>query len=169
MVPVSVLVTVFPRQLKTDKWTNLGCVSYDCPLTGYHMSQCVNMCVCIRYAYVCTVNVHLNSQWGLNRFFLNNMQCRAALTHHSTVHCFCLIMLGLPSAKPWLFTHKVPYKAEQLTSDWPAHSGLASNLWLTHRSPFCDIIQPNGLVLTPQGNIEERLWLSAVKWWIRDG
>lgn len=128
-----------------------------------YISQC--MCVwtcvfaygiltCIQLMYTCTVS----GAW-MDSFLNNSIQYRAVLTHYTTIHCSSLIMLGLLSGKLWLFTQKVFYRTEQMTCDWPAHSGLASNLWLTHRSPFHNIIQPNGLVLTPQGNTEERLWL----------
>ena len=155
-----VLVTDFPRRLKTDKWSNFCCVYYGCPLKGRYMSLCVsvNMCICIRYTYMYTVNVHLSSSLGVNGFFLKEQ--RSAQGCLGTLYYCTLFMPDYVGAsKPGLFTQKVPYSAERLTSDWPAHSGKASNLWLTHQPSFCDIIQPNGLVWTPQGNTEERLCL----------
>lgn len=99
------------------------------------------------------VNTRLKCQWVF--FWKNNTGLWAVLIYYTTVHCSSLIILGRLGGKPWLFTQKVLYRAEQLTSDWPAHSGLASNLWLTHPPPFGDMIQPNGLVLIPQGNTGE--------------
>lgn len=53
-------------------------------------------------------------------------------------------------------------------SEWPETDLLAKsfNLWLTHSSPFRDIIWPSGLALIPHGNTEERLKLYALKCWI---
>lgn len=45
----------------------------------------------------------------------------AALTRYTTVHCSPLIIWGWLGGKPWLFTQKVLYGAERVTSDWPAH------------------------------------------------
>lgn len=66
------------------------------------------------------------------------------------------------------FSHK---KFSIGLSKWPQTDLLAksSNLWLTHLSPFRDIIRPSSLVLIPPGNTEERLKLSALRCWISCG
>lgn len=66
------------------------------------------------------------------------------------------------------FSHK---KTTMGLSKWPQTNLLAksSNLWLTHSSPFPDIIRPCGQVWIPRGNTEERLKVSALRCWISCG
>lgn len=115
------------------------------------------------------VNEHCNCKGSADPSW-KNIWLWAALTLLRSHYCTLF--------SPWLywayevinygFSHK---KSCMGLSEWPETDLLAksSNLWLTHSSPFRDIIRPSGLVLIPHGNTEERLKLSALRCWISCG
>lgn len=115
------------------------------------------------------VNEHCNCKGSADPSW-KNIWLWAALTLLRSHYCTLF--------SPWLywayevinygFSHK---KSSMGLSEWPETDLLAksSNLWLTHSSPFRDIIRPSGLVLIPPGNTEERLKLSALRCWISCG
>lgn len=115
------------------------------------------------------VNEHCNRKGSADPSW-KNIWLWAALTLLRSHYCTLF--------SPWLywayevinygFSHK---KSSMGLSEWPETDLLAksSNLWLTHSSPFRDIIRPSGLVLIPHGNTAERLKLSALRCWISCG
>lgn len=105
---------------------NLSSVLCECTLRGCYMSKrglfLHTLAGDILTCRIQSANTQVLCEGSADSSPKNNIWLiRAVPTRYTTVHCSLLIIWGWLGGKPWLFTQKVLYGAERVTSDWPAH------------------------------------------------